>query len=470
MSHPEIKASVQAVRSYLEAIGHPIGQVQGHEVVALARGLKNKHVLSSHDGPAASACAGNAPEVGPAEQKVLALFEGLDEHLPVMVYVDVFAVTESGEAPDWVQIELDQALMGLLRKGASLTAREKQLEHVSFDVNPSDWGGGDDRTNWSLYVSSREFWYHGYPKYDDPVQTRAIDLDRLLALIRQGHGKTAFGDAAWIDGKIYWDGSCNPAGLAQIVMDGSSGVEDRDEDDEDRDEEDSAGNASDSEVVNHYKCDACGHEWTDVWECEVEDDCPHCGLRHMTPFYSDDGSMPNLDDVGTWVRTIHAQNFKDANGVKKREWIEQYLAARREEQTRRLDSVTAQALAKHFDEFAPDAVRDQEGVDVRCFTVQDEDVGQFSRALQGVREVRLWDGGIALIDESGASEVHVLPRSSPDAEVVQALVDDVRERARKHGFSISSYANALELVAQSADVLGLNASREEREAAAKQLS
>jgi DNA-directed RNA polymerase subunit RPC12/RpoP len=40
--------------------------------------------------------------------------------------------------------------------------------------------------------------------------------------------------------------------------------------------------------ANHYECARCGYEWTDEWSCTCEDDCPHCGARHMTPYNSDD--------------------------------------------------------------------------------------------------------------------------------------------------------------------------------------
>lgn len=49
-------AQVQSIRSYLEGIGKPISQVQAHEVLARALGLKNKHALSAlADAPSAAA-------------------------------------------------------------------------------------------------------------------------------------------------------------------------------------------------------------------------------------------------------------------------------------------------------------------------------------------------------------------------------------------------------------------------------
>ena len=39
---------------------------------------------------------------------------------------------------------------------------------------------------------------------------------------------------------------------------------------------------------NHYRCENCGREWEDAWSSTCEDDCPHCGARHMSPYDSDD--------------------------------------------------------------------------------------------------------------------------------------------------------------------------------------
>ena len=39
---------------------------------------------------------------------------------------------------------------------------------------------------------------------------------------------------------------------------------------------------------NHYTCARCHTDWTDEWSCMCDDDCPHCGARHMSPHESDD--------------------------------------------------------------------------------------------------------------------------------------------------------------------------------------
>jgi predicted nucleic acid-binding Zn-ribbon protein len=40
--------------------------------------------------------------------------------------------------------------------------------------------------------------------------------------------------------------------------------------------------------INHYECPRCGNVWTDAWDCMVDDDCPECGLRHISPAESED--------------------------------------------------------------------------------------------------------------------------------------------------------------------------------------
>jgi DNA-directed RNA polymerase subunit RPC12/RpoP len=39
---------------------------------------------------------------------------------------------------------------------------------------------------------------------------------------------------------------------------------------------------------NHYRCAVCHRTWTDEWSATCDDDCPHCGARHMSPYKSED--------------------------------------------------------------------------------------------------------------------------------------------------------------------------------------
>jgi len=48
--------------------------------------------------------------------------------------------------------------------------------------------------------------------------------------------------------------------------------------------------------LNHYECPRCGTEWSDSWSCQVDDDCPNCGLRHISATESEDAGADNPDD------------------------------------------------------------------------------------------------------------------------------------------------------------------------------
>ena len=39
--------------------------------------------------------------------------------------------------------------------------------------------------------------------------------------------------------------------------------------------------------LNLYRCASCKKIWIDQWSCTCDDDCPHCGARHMAPFDSE---------------------------------------------------------------------------------------------------------------------------------------------------------------------------------------
>jgi DNA-directed RNA polymerase subunit RPC12/RpoP len=42
------------------------------------------------------------------------------------------------------------------------------------------------------------------------------------------------------------------------------------------------------EFRNFYRCARCQREWVDEWSATCDDDCPHCGARHMSPYKSED--------------------------------------------------------------------------------------------------------------------------------------------------------------------------------------
>jgi DNA-directed RNA polymerase subunit RPC12/RpoP len=45
---------------------------------------------------------------------------------------------------------------------------------------------------------------------------------------------------------------------------------------------------------NFYKCAKCGGKWADEWSAMCDDDCPHCGARHMSPYKSKDAIRPRI--------------------------------------------------------------------------------------------------------------------------------------------------------------------------------
>lgn len=72
----------------------------------------------------------------------------------------------------------------------------------------------------------------------------------------------------------------------------------------------------------------------------------------------------------------------------------------------------------------------------------------------------------AALDMAGRDYVLVLPVNE---DMVQQLVDDVKERAEQFEFSHTGYENALNLVRESAEVLNLDATEREMQVAAERL-
>jgi DNA-directed RNA polymerase subunit RPC12/RpoP len=54
---------------------------------------------------------------------------------------------------------------------------------------------------------------------------------------------------------------------------------------------------------NLYLCSECGGSWQDDWSATCDDDCPHCGARHMSPYDSDDLTwlIEGPDDEGVYT-------------------------------------------------------------------------------------------------------------------------------------------------------------------------
>ena len=52
---------------------------------------------------------------------------------------------------------------------------------------------------------------------------------------------------------------------------------------------------------NLYRCEDCGQEWADEWSATCDDDCPHCGSRHMEPYESVDLTEVIEEREGTFL-------------------------------------------------------------------------------------------------------------------------------------------------------------------------
>jgi hypothetical protein len=40
--------------------------------------------------------------------------------------------------------------------------------------------------------------------------------------------------------------------------------------------------------VNAYCCPICDYDWQDEYSCAADDDCPQCGARAISPYWSED--------------------------------------------------------------------------------------------------------------------------------------------------------------------------------------
>ncbi len=82
--------------------------------------------------------------------------------------------------------------------------------------------------------------------------------------------------------------------------------------------------------INFYRCERCSRVWRDEWSCTCDDDCPHCGARHMSPFKSEDRTElieqdgnefivmrspdsaehdPDYEEVGRFATRVQAEQF-----------------------------------------------------------------------------------------------------------------------------------------------------------------
>jgi len=86
---------------------------------------------------------------------------------------------------------------------------------------------------------------------------------------------------------------------------------------------------------NHYECARCGSYWTDEWSCTCDDDCPHCGARHMSPVDSEDLTEIVRPRAGAFVAlrspdtAEHGPDYRAAGTFPTRQEAEAYLSGGR---------------------------------------------------------------------------------------------------------------------------------------------
>jgi hypothetical protein len=84
--------------------------------------------------------------------------------------------------------------------------------------------------------------------------------------------------------------------------------------------------------LNHYICDRCDSPWADAWSCMCDDDCPHCGSRHLTPFKSDDLTTIIEQDGDAFVvlwspeSAEHDPDYRELGTFPTREKAEAFIA------------------------------------------------------------------------------------------------------------------------------------------------
>jgi hypothetical protein len=85
--------------------------------------------------------------------------------------------------------------------------------------------------------------------------------------------------------------------------------------------------------LNFYDCDRCNREWTDEWSCTCEDDCPHCGARHMCPTKSEDLTDLIEQEAGEFVvsrspeTAEHDPAYRELGRFPTREKAKEFLAS-----------------------------------------------------------------------------------------------------------------------------------------------
>lgn len=83
---------------------------------------------------------------------------------------------------------------------------------------------------------------------------------------------------------------------------------------------------------NHYTCARCHGDWQDEWSCTCDDDCPHCGARHMSPGSSDELTEIIVREGSEYVvlwspeTAEHDPDYRERGRFNSRKQAEAFLA------------------------------------------------------------------------------------------------------------------------------------------------
>ena len=85
--------------------------------------------------------------------------------------------------------------------------------------------------------------------------------------------------------------------------------------------------------LNFYRCARCKRIWIDQWSCTCDDDCPHCGARHMSPFDSENLTELIEQDGKEFVAirsprsAEHDPDYREVGRFPTRDKAEEFLAS-----------------------------------------------------------------------------------------------------------------------------------------------
>lgn len=200
--------SVRAMADRILGDGPVLNKAAALELLAKAFGYRNFDTLSG------------VLKQAPTPPAAPCVLEGVP--LGTTLWLECVVCAEFGEGPEWANVSLDAAFLAKLCQLRELCVAHG-LSHVAVDQAPTDWkdyagyGSYYNMRDWQLYVTGSRFWFRGTPKHCRyAVETRAVDIAALEALLRAGEGGSeAF---AWIGSALYHDSSA-----AQQVFEKANG-------------------------------------------------------------------------------------------------------------------------------------------------------------------------------------------------------------------------------------------------------